>query len=102
MATISPSPGLVIEAPHSKKKRKKKKGVSTEHAEVGTIVIDRHGDNMGERLRKLQKQLGKLEMGEKRLELVGEDETGKCERDQRRRELKQEINTLTDRMHNFN
>ena len=27
-----------------------------------------------ERLRKLQKQLGKLEMGEKRLELVGEDD----------------------------
>ena len=98
-------PGLVLEAPHSKKKRKKKKGVSTEHAEVGlssTVVLDRHGDNMGERLRKLQKQLGKLEMGEKRLELVGEDETGKCERDQRRRELKQEIDTLTDRMHNFN
>ena len=62
----------------------------------------RLGEDNNIQERKLQKQLGKLEMGEKRLELVGEDETGKCERDQRRRELKQEIDTLTDRMHNFN
>ena len=99
-------PGLVLEAAPSKKKRKKKKkSVSDELAEVGltsAVESDRHNDNLGERLRKLHKQLGKLEMGEKRLESVDEAETGKFERDERRRELRQEINTLELRLHNFN
>ena len=100
-------PGLVPEAAHSKKKRnkKKKKNVSDELAEVGltsAVESDRHNDNLGERLRKLHKQLGKLEMGEKRLESVGEADTGKFERDERRRELRQEIDTLELRLHNFN
>ena len=98
--------GLVLEAAPSKKKRKKKKkSVSDELAEVGltsAVESDRHNDNLGERLRKLHKQLGKLEMGEKRLESVDEAETGKFERDERRRELRQEINTLELRLHNFN
>ena len=98
-------PGLVPETAPSKKKKKKKKSVGDELAEVvlpSAVESDRHNDNLGERLRKLHKQLGKLEMGEKRLESVGEAETGKCERDERRRELKQEIDTLELRLHNFN
>ena len=102
-----PIPGLVLEATHSKKKRKKKKkGGSADLAEVGSpsssVEIDRQNDNLGERLRKLHKQLGKLELGEKRLESVGEAETGRCERDERMREVKQEIDILEQRMKNFN
>ena len=99
-------PGLVVEATHSKKKRKKKKkGGSAELAEVGlsgSVESDRQNNSLEERLRKLHKQLEKLEMGEKRLESVGEAETGKFERDERRREMRQEIDTLQQRIKNFN
>ena len=98
-------PGLVLEAAPSKKKRKKKKkSVSDELAEVGltsAVESDRHNDNLGERLRKLHKQLEKLEMGEQRLESVGEAEIGKFERDERRREMRQEIDILHQRIQNF-
>jgi len=103
----SPSiPGLVFEATPSKKKRKKKKkNGSAERSEAGlsssSAERDYRKDTLGERLRKLQKQLEKLEMGEKRLEFVGEAETGKCEREERRREVRQEIDTLQQRMQNF-
>ena len=100
-------PGLVVEATHSKKKRKKKKkgGSTAELDEVGlpgSVESDRQSNSLEERVRKLNKQLEKLEMGEKRLESVGEAETGKCERDERRREMRQEIDTLQQRIHNFN
>ena len=99
-------PGLVFEATPSKKKRKKKKkNGSAERSEAGlsssSAERDYRKDTLGERLRKLQKQLEKLEMGEKRLEFVGEAETGKCEREERRREVRQEIDTLQQRMRNF-
>ena len=68
----------------------------------GSVESDRQSNSLEERVRKLNKQLEKLEMGEKRLESVGEAETGKCERDERRREMRQEIDTLQQRIHNFN
>ena len=99
-------PGLVVEATHSKKKRKKKKkGASAaEPVEVGlsgSVEADRQNKSLDERLRKLHRQLEKLEMGEQRLESVGEAEIGKLERDERRREMRQEIDILHQRIQNF-
>ena len=63
---------------------------------------DMVSDNLEERLRKLNKQLIKLELGEERLESVGEAEIGKHERQVRREELKQEVETLQLRIQTFN
>merc|ERR1712004_683782 len=103
-------PGLAPdETKLSKNKRKKKK---KELAQTASNHLDREptkmpsydmvSDNLGERLRKLNKQLVKLELGEERLESVGEAEIGKHERQVRRKELKQEIETLQLRIQTFN
>ena len=103
-------PGLAPdETKLSKKKRKKKK---RELAQTVSHHLDQEptkmpsydmmSDNLGERLRKLNKQLVKLELGEERLESVGEAEIGKHERQVRRNELKEEVETLQLRIQTFN
>ena len=100
-------PGLAPdETKLSKKKRKKKKKELAQTASHGEPTkkpsYDMASDNLGERLRKLNKQLVKLELGEERLESVGEAEIGKHERQLRRKELKQEVETLQLRLQSFN
>ena len=103
-------PGLAPdETKLSKKKRKKKKKELAQTASyhldpepTKTPSYDMLSDNLGERLRKLNKQLAKLELGEERLESVGEAEIGKHERRVRREELKQEVETLQLRIQTFN
>jgi len=103
-------PGLAPdETKLSKKKRKKKKKELAQTASyhldpepTKTPSYDMLSDNLGERLRKLNKQLVKLELGEERLESVGEAEIGKHERQLRRKELKQEVETLQLRLQSFN
>ena len=103
-------PGLAPdEIKLSKKKRKKKK---KELAQTASYHLDQEltkmpsndmvSDNLGKRLKKLNKQLVKLELGEERLESVGEAEIGKHERRVRREELKQEVETLQLRIQTFN
>ena len=103
-------PGLAPdEIKLSKKKRKKKKkelaqtaGHHLDQEPTKMPSNDMVSDNLGERLRKLNKQLAKLELGEERLESVGEAEIGKHERRVRREELKQEVETLQLRIQTFN
>ena len=103
-------PGLAPdESKLSKKKRKKKK---KELAQTVSHHLDQEptkmpsydmvSDNLGERLRKLNKQLVKLELGEERLESAGEAEIGKHEREVRRKELQQEVEILQLRIQTFN
>merc|ERR1712004_720016 len=103
-------PGLAPdESKLSKKKRKKKK---KELAQTASQHLDQEptkkpsydmvSDNLGERLRKLNKQLIKLELGEERLESAGEAEIGKHEREVRRKELQQEVEILQLRIQTFN
>ena len=103
-------PGLAPdEIKLSKKKRKKKKkelaqtaGHHLDQEPTKMPSNDMVSDNLGKRLKKLNKQLVKLELGEERLESVGEAEIGKYERHVRRKELKQEIETLQLRIQTFN
>ena len=103
-------PGLAPdEIKLSKKKRKKKKkelaqtaGHHLDQEPTKMPSNDMVSDNLGKRLKKLNKQLVKLELGEERLESVGEAEIGKHERQLRRKELKQEVETLQLRIQTFN
>ena len=103
-------PGLAPdEIKLSKKKRKKKKkelaqtaGHHLDQEPTKMPSNDMVSDNLGKRLKKLNKQLVKLELGEERLESVGEAEIGKHERQVRGEELKQEVETLQLRIQTFN